>query len=61
MQFDRLKRPAGVKGHITCKGIVSEPRRSRVSPPALYAMPELPSLHACVRVLDWRIVCLNKP
>ena len=33
----RCRRPAGVKGYITCKGIVSEPGRSRVWSSALRA------------------------
>src|SRR5215470_19156131 len=33
-RYARCCRPAGVKGHITCKGIVSEPGRSRVWPSA---------------------------
>jgi hypothetical protein len=35
VRYARCCRPAGVKGHITCKGIVSEPGRSRVRPSAL--------------------------
>src|SRR5215208_7351665 len=31
-RYARCWRPAGVKGHITCKGIASEPGRSRVWP-----------------------------
>src|SRR5215472_1907174 len=33
-RYARCCRPAGVKGHITCKGIASEPGRSRVWPSA---------------------------
>src|ERR1044072_8498503 len=32
-RYARCCRPAGVKGHITCKGIALEPGRSRVWPP----------------------------
>src|SRR5436190_6594251 len=31
-RYARCCRPAGVKGHITCQGIASEPGRSRVWP-----------------------------
>src|SRR5215472_7240717 len=33
-RYARCCRPAGVQGHITCKGIASEPGRSRVWPSA---------------------------
>ena len=34
-RYARCCRPAGVQGHITCKGIVSEPGRSHLDPVAL--------------------------
>jgi hypothetical protein len=36
---------AGVKGHITCKGIASEPGRSRVWPPLSRAVCEYGGPH----------------